>query len=172
MNPADVFKTEELATAVNSLPAGGLEQVLIGVVNSLKGSGDKKDDFWRNRVVVFMQGVWPQDVSLKSEPVATRMAQICIEAGDEFPQALKLLGGWLQPIDFVYSVFADLEEEGLCTRFPAEALDFMDRLTTAKMRYLSEDFGTCLQQIASADSALKEDDRYKKLLGFYQAKRG
>ena len=172
LNPADVFTPSELAVAVAALPTEGLEHLLSGVADGLKGSGDKRDEYWRNRVAPFMAGIWPQDISLKSEKIAVRIAQICIEAGDQFPDALNKLGGWLQPIDFVYSVFHDLEEEGLCILYPTEALEFMHRLTSPKMRYLSEDFGTCLQQIARANAALKEDYRFKQLSELNQIKRG
>lgn len=169
LDPSDVFTMKELADATRLLDQDGLERGLISLVNGLQNAGEQREDYWRNRVKLYMQGVWPDEAE-KTDEVATRVAQLCVEAGKAFPEAVDEFKGWLTPVDHGNLLFDHLHERGHDKNYPDHALDFTNRLTGDELTWLPRDFKVCLDTIGEAKPALKEDHRYKRLEKLYKTR--
>lgn len=171
LDSGEVFTKKELADATRLLDQDGLERGLISLVNGLQNAGDQREEYWRHRVKLYMQGVWPDEAE-KTEEVAVRVAQLCVEAGKAFPEAVDEFKGWLVPIEHANLIFDHLLERGHAHSYPNHALELLDRLTGTDPTWLPGDFKQCLDAIATAKPGLKDDHRYKRLEKLYKTRSG
>lgn len=161
----DGFSSEDFQKTIAALPPEGLQKVAWTLKQALEGAGDQRETYWRNKVRVFWQEMWPKHHELRTEELARTFALLCVEAVGEFPSALSDMEGWLMPIkDFDYIVMR-LCESGLCVRFPAEALRFLD-LIFVEQSWLTDELGKCLEAIVKAKPEFERDHRYQKLLAY------
>jgi hypothetical protein len=112
--------------AIGGLPQAGLRDVAQSLSQAVEGAGDKRADYWRNRVQPFWQRIWPKSRDLASDVIAESLARMCIAADSEFPAALGTVVDWLRPIEHPHYVVHRLHESGLCDRFPEAALRLLD----------------------------------------------
>ena len=96
----DTFTTTELRKAIRLLPSEGLNYVANSLVRALSGAGDQRGEYWKNRVLPFLDNIWPNSIDVISPEILIEFARLCIAAGDAFPEATERLKGWLQhPVD-------------------------------------------------------------------------
>ena len=166
MNPADVFKRPELATATKALPQEGLDNAAEMLARTLEGAGGRRAEYWKNRVKPYLKHVWPQTRDVASESIAKRFARMCVEAGGEFPAALREVRHWLQAMDYPEPVVRRLHKAKLHERFPAETLDFLDVIIAEDGYLLPKDLKECLQAICAAMPELRADHRFRRLVEY------
>jgi hypothetical protein len=164
LDPQDVFTVSELAGATQSLPPNGLKETAEALTRSVDSAGDQRADFWKNRVVRYLRRVWPNTRRFVSPSLSENLGRLCVAARGAFPEAMALLRGWLSPPEHPDYIVRLLHEEGLCSRFPAESLDFLDLLIADRHGWLPRELGTCVDQIATANPALKDDPRFVRLV--------
>ena len=163
LDPGDTFTTYELAGAIRALPAEGLQYAANALVNALEGAGDQRSDYWANRVAPFINNLWPKSRDLLSPAISQVMSRLCVAAGDAFPEALKVLSAWLQPLAHPDTAILMLNKSGLCAKFPEQALNFLGRVVGDQTLWLSSELSTCLDLIRTAAPDLVADNRYEQL---------
>jgi hypothetical protein len=161
----DGYTSEEFQTAISSLSQEGLLEVSRTLKQALQGAGDQREKYWRNKISIFLQEVWPKRHDRRTEKLAESFAQLCIEAGDEFPSALSAVANWLMPIQCSDFIVMHLCDNGLCTSFPSESLRLLDAIIKTPP-VLLEELEKCLQAIVKAKPELRQDNRYKRLMVF------
>lgn len=170
LGPTEGYTLDEFRSAIGALPQEGLEESAEALCQALEGVADQREDYWRNRVRPFWLQVWPKSRNLATPRIAESVARLAIAARSEFPAALIAVQDWLQPIQHLYDVVHPLLESGLCTRFPAEALDLLDAVV-ADQQWAPQELGQCLDQIENAEPKLARDPRYQSLRN-YSRRRG
>ncbi len=106
---------------------------------------------------------------LVTSQMTVSLARLIIATGDEFPSALDDVHNWLIPVEHPYYVVHRLLESGLCTRFPAEAALLLGYVIAGEKRqWLSEELGTCLDDIIQAAPNLEQDVQYSRLRDYYR----
>jgi hypothetical protein len=83
-------------------------------------------------------------------------------AGNRFPEAIKLLRGWLRPLQRAFSIVYKMNNSTLCNDYPKAALDLLDYLiddSTIVLGALQE----CLQKISNISPELEVNQKFKKL---------
>ena len=163
LDPRDLFDNEELTRATRALPQEGLEAAVATLAGALDGAGDQRADYWKNRVEPYLTSVFPNIHDRVSPEISEQFGQVCIAAGDAFPEALKHLRGWLQSVKFPEYLVHRLHEAGLCRRFPKQALEFLDLTIKDASQYPPSDLRECLRAIRSADTKLESDRRFRRL---------
>jgi hypothetical protein len=163
LDPADTFTSSELAGAIRALPAEGLQFAANALVNALEGAGDQRADYWTNRVVPYINNLWPKSRDRMSPAIANVMSRLCVAADDAFPEALEMLRAWLQPLAHPDSVVRMLKKSGLCAKLPEQALDFLSQVVGEQTQWLPSDLPTCLDEIRTAAPVLMADNRYEQL---------
>ena len=162
LDRGDTFTTQELAAATDALPEGGLRDSAEVLIDALEAAGERRVEYWRNRVLPYLQSIWPKGIDRKTPQVSECLGRLCIAAGDEFPEALQELRHWLQPPPYTGRLMAALKDSPLCSQFPDEALDFLVRVTGEEPP-LGSDLADCLRQIRSVAPQLEIDRRFQRL---------
>jgi hypothetical protein len=168
LEPADVFGPGELRTATRLLPPEGLQAGAEMLVRAQEGSGDKKPEYWRNRIRPYLDSVWPKTETSRTPEVSKDFARLCIATGDAFPEAVQRLRPWLQPIqDYGYLVNM-LAQTDSCRRFPAQALDWLASVIDTNCQWTPPELRNCLDDIKTADPALADSTEFKRLHTYFR----
>jgi SIR2-like protein len=83
LDPVDVFSNEELLAATGELPPAGLHECARALSQALEGAGKQGDEYWRNRISPYWQGVWPKSRNLASPIMSEDLARMAIAARGE-----------------------------------------------------------------------------------------
>lgn len=163
LEPGDIFTTAQLATAIRALPADGLHESAQALVRALEGAGDQREDYWKNRVLPFWEKIWPKSNAQASSVNAESLARLCVAAGDEFPSALAAVGNWLRVVQHPDYVICRLQEAGLSSRFPEEALRLLFIILGDQPSGLPPELRQCLDAIDQAAPNLRQDHRFMRV---------
>lgn len=162
LDPVEGYTSTDFRTAIGTLPQEGLHEVARALSQALKGAGEQREDYWKNRVRPFWQEVWPKSGDLASNSIAESLALMSIAAGGEFPSAVAAIADWLLPIEHPHYVVHQLYESGLTARFPEAALRLLDAILTDQP-WAPRELGKCLEATAQEIPSLRNDHRYQRL---------
>ena len=162
LGPTERYTVDEFRSAISALPLAGLEASAQVLSQALKGAADQREDYWRNRIQPFWQQVWPKFRDIATPRIAESLTQLAIAARGEFPAALAVVQGWLQPLEHPDSVVHLLHESSLCKRFPADALLLLNTVI-ASPPWPPSELKRCLDDIVQTDPRLAQDLRYVRL---------
>ena len=172
LDRGDTFTTNELGKAVRALPLEGLNYVANSLVRALSGAGDQRGEYWKNRVLPFLDKIWPKSIDVVSPEILKELARLCIAAGDAFSEATERLKGWLKhPVTDssrtrrANAVIRELDEAGLSKRFPDAALMLLDSLGLQDNDawLIIDQLAGCLDDIGDGNPVLMEDPGFQKL---------
>lgn len=163
LEPDDVFSRAELAEATGQLPFEGLSHVASTLVRAVEGAGDQRGEYWANRVMPYLQRIWPKTAQVGPVGVSESLARLCISAKEFFPQALSKLRAWIQAAPHPDMLIRQVSSSNLSLTFPRETLEFLD-LIVGDDGYLSPDhLRGCLDQIAAIQPELELEASFVRL---------
>jgi hypothetical protein len=171
LGPVAGYTTEEFRVAIAQLPPVGLEQVAQSLAQALGSAADKREDYWRNRVVPFWRHIWPKSRDLATERIGQSLARLCLAAGHEFPAAFETVQNWLGPIQHGHFLIKTLLDSGLCQQHPKQALQFLG-VIVGEEPWVPKELGSCLAEIGASDGSLSNDAEYCRLSDYYRRCRG
>jgi hypothetical protein len=166
LDPGDVFTRAELSAATRALPPDGLRDAANALVRQMESAGDQRAAYWANRVVPYLQDIWPKSRQHATPAIAERFGRLCIAAQDAFPEAVAQLSSWLQAQDNPFVLVHPLHEANLCSRFPKPALEFLDRVIGDQTPWLPEELGACLEAIQEAAPELVANPGFERLMAY------
>jgi hypothetical protein len=164
------FSQAELANATSDLPDDGLRPAARALVSALESAGEKRADYWTNRVKPYLQGIWPQLLARRTPAISHAFAELCVAAGNSFGDALSVLQGWLQPLRRPDTAIHDLDESQVCEEFPVDALQFLTTIVGENAEWPPEHLPSCLRKIRAAAPAIVEDSRFEALMIYVRQK--
>jgi hypothetical protein len=163
LEASEPFTKRELALATSHLPAEGLARCALSLVQALDSAGEKRIEYWQNRIRPYLKEIWPKSVDAISRSVANSFARLCMKAGDAFPDAVLRLKPWLSSASQPDVTLHEFRETGLAGKFPEEALTFLDGILRQSSLMLVEDLNACLSEIRRSEPNLEEDPRFERL---------
>lgn len=169
LEPADGFAPEEFRMAFGALPPEGLREAAQALAQAQEGSGEQREDYWKNRGRPFWNNVWPKAQNMVSPAIAEHLARIAIGAGSVFPEALNTVQAWLLPVAHPDQLTRPLAKSGLCQQFPESALELLSS-TILEPQWVSGELLDCLRQISSVKSSLQNDPGFQRLMELYRRK--
>lgn len=162
LEPSAEFTEDEFAKAIASLPIDGLKGVARSLAQAQEGAGEKRQPYWRNRVVPFWTNIYPKAQELATPEISESIARLVIATDGDFPEAMGLLGEWLSEIEHPHYTVHLFHSANLAARFPNEALTFLDRIINDQ-NWPPRELGATLVQISTASPELAEDNRFRRL---------
>ena len=157
------FTINDFATATSQLPDEGLAHAAQVLSDSLQSAGDRRTDYWQNRVKPYLRAVWPKTHNARTPQVSSQFAELLIATGDAFPHALATLRDWILPNEDTSFALHRLAESGQCARFPDEALDLLDLLVPHHLPWSADTLRENLIQIRNTKPILANDARFVRL---------
>lgn len=153
-----------LRSATEALPMRGLCDAAESLVRALESAGERRADYWRNRVLPYWRSVWPQSKHYRTPEIAESLARLCVAAGEAFPDALQTLRHWLLPLEYSERVVRPLHEQGLAEHFPEFALEMLDAVVDRNAPGpVPPSLKECLVDIRTKQANLAEDERFRRL---------
>ena len=162
LNPSDTFAPGELKKATSTLPDAGLAVAVRTLRQSLESSGSQQVASWENRIVPYLDSIWPTAGERKTKEISASLGYLCVKAGDAFAHAVDRLEDWFQPLSEPLGFLYKLPESGLCQRFPQHALKFLNALIGNEL-YSQDDLRACLRQIQDAGLSLEQEPSFHRL---------
>lgn len=156
----DVVTDKELAKATGALPPEGLKMATQTLVRSLKNAGDQAPQHWHNRILPYLQYIWPKSDMHVS--FADKFARLAIAAREAFPSAIGAVDVWLEPIEHPDLIVHVLHESKLCSKFPQDALTLLAKVITGQ-QWTPSDLRACLDEILTSWPDAVMDRRYQYL---------
>ena len=172
LDPGDTFTEEELKDATCAISPKGREIAIQALWQRLEATGDKRDNFWNDRVKPYLLLIWPQTKEYTSEGIAEQLGHLCVAAGENFPEAFETLRFWLEPIENPIYLITRLHQADICKDHPSEALKFLVLIIDNEEEWKDPLTGTylkhsklreCLEQIKQSKPELVETPEYKEL---------
>ncbi len=154
------YTTNEFRSAFKALPQQGLEKVASALIKAIKGAGEQAEEYWKHRIQPFWRNIWPKSLDLVDEKISIYLAQLVIATRDEFPNALRLMKDWLQPVSYID--FIPLQEAEFCNKFPKDTLTFLNSIINGPTLH-NQHVENCLEKIVQFAPTLAEDKQYKRL---------
>lgn len=159
------FSLRELREPMSVLPEEGLVYVLEALLQALESSGEKREEFWKNRVLPFWKEAWPKSNQLVGPRISAPLVEIIISTGSEFPSALRALSDWILPAERLEGIVSRIEMSEVCERFPADALFLLDKIV-GEDGWPASMLSQCIDRIVQADQGLAGDPRVRRLQEF------
>jgi hypothetical protein len=157
------FLRRELALATSQLPPDGLARCASSLVQALDGAGEKRTEYWRNRIRPYLKDVWPKSAEAISRPIVNSFVRLCMKADDAFPDAVSDLRPWLSSVSQDRISLHGFAETHLARRFPEHALAFLDAVARPNSFLQVGDLATCLNDILEGRPDLESDPRFEHL---------
>jgi hypothetical protein len=117
----------------------------------------------------FLEEAWPKEARYQSGSTSVQLADMAIDSGDNFPDAVKTVLPLLRPAEridmFIYHARdADSPDaEPVARLFPKETLEVLDRLIASEPEMVPYDLGAVLRIVAEAQPTLRQDLRWRRL---------
>ncbi|WP_394132728.1 anti-phage defense-associated sirtuin Dsr1 [Marinobacter nauticus] len=163
LDPGDTFSTKELAIATRSLPIEGLEEASRTLVRSLQGAGNRRQEYWENRVKPYLRNIWPKTKDQTSPLISENLARICIAAAQAFPEAFHMLRAWLEPIPHSFLVINELSASEICSQNPEEVLNFLHLIMNGNDMWPSSELEDCIEALIRAAPSLQSNRQLEEL---------
>ena len=164
------YSIEEFRLAfAEQLPLHGLEAAAQALYQALEGAGDQREEFWENRFKPFWE-IWPKSADRFTPQISKSFALLVLATGSKFPEARKLLHSWHKDSDDPHVVVQKLNNSGLCSSFPDDALTFLFQVIDQKRpwRRWQISLRECLKDIAKAAPALENNPSFQELSDYAQ----
>lgn len=164
LNRGSTFTAAELTAATEALPPAGQLRAVHTLVQTLRGAGEKRVEYWRQNIVPYFNSVWPGSSVEGTAALSAAFARLAVAADAAFPEALALVSPHLQPLQSSFQVVHELYTSGLAKRFPREALTLLSKIFGTRPTLMrSTELQACLDAIAGAERALGEDREFRRL---------
>lgn len=172
LDETSTFRRKDLRDATKKLPDDGLQHTARLLAQLVDGENDQ-GKYWKTRVKPYLRSIWPQLDVPRAELVHMYLAELCIAAGELFPDAVKTLKYWLNPLrEHAGYVVNLLHDAGHCKKSPKLALELLHRVVDTNYQWAPTKLGDCLEEITDAKEVLRNDPRYLQLVEFRRGKRG
>ena len=160
-----IFSDKEFRQLFSALPFDGLKRTAIVLCQRLESAGDKKNNFWRNRIKPFIEKIWPNQIDRSNSRLSHFLINLIIESGENFSDAVQIISCHLSPLDNGCFILKKLIDANCCKNYPQATLQLLDKVHPTKRENCLSDlyFKKCVLAIGEGNLEIKKDKLYKKL---------
>ena len=122
---------------------------------------------WKSFGRHFIEKAWPRESRCQTPATSRQFAFLAEQSGDQFHSVVKVIGPFLVHADdldsTVYGLSEDNGKASLASRFPADALELLDRLISDAPKAIPYELGGVITSISDAAPDLRNDQRWRRL---------
>lgn len=122
---------------------------------------------WRNEIRPLIEGAWPKALALQSAETARAFAQVAAAAGDDYPEAVRVVRPFLRPVARLETLAYGLRAEGIALspveRFPEAVLDLLGATVADDPQQAPWGLGELVERLATAEPQLQQKDAWIRL---------
>ena len=165
LEKVSIFSDKEFRQLFSKLPLDGLKRVAIVLRQRLESAGDKKTNYWRNRIRPFIEKIWPSRIDKSSSRLTYFLIKLAIESGENFPEAIQVISCHLTHLDDSGFIFKELIDAKCCKNYPQATLVLLDKVHPIKRIDCLCNFylKNCVLAIGESNTKIKEEKIYKRL---------
>jgi hypothetical protein len=156
------FSSNDWRRAIFALPRDGLHIAAQALYEAVESSGSQREEYWKNRGIKFWKQAWPKSNTLVSPEISESLALLCVSAGNEFPNVLNAVFGWLIPVQHSNYLVQKLSDSGNCRTHPEESLLLLNAVVS-RQAWLPSKLEDCLNQIGDAAPRLRDHNAWQHL---------
>ena len=144
------------------------EQCRREAISQLGRIGTNRQGGWVSHVIPFIENVWPRERAFRTSGLVAAWISMLDDSGSNFPAVLAAVRRHLVPVDGTplwlhrFSMVSD--ETSLTERFPNDVLTLLDAVVPNSPAALPYNLSEMLDQISEADSDLRKDRRFTRLV--------
>lgn len=158
------FPSEEIKKIFDKLPIDALPTVLICLNESIERSAENlRAAFVLDHIIPFLHEYWPKDKQQMTPKISYNLALLVIASGSAFSEMLKTCQYSLGPVSNLVDILYQLHDSGICTLFPEEALNFIDRICIEPTPFLNIYLRKCLADLSEAKPTIKNNGIFNRL---------
>ena len=129
----------------------------------LLGPVGKNDDGWRELVIPFIRGAWPNESEYRTSGTSRMWLSLLCDTGDAFPDVLDAVGDHLGEVDWRHAML-DEAMESLAQRYPRQTLGLLDRVVPdGDGQEAPYELSRVLDLLVEAKPRLNGDPRHRRL---------
>jgi hypothetical protein len=121
----------------------------------------RADYLWRERVLPWIERVWPRERRFVDQQTAGQYAMLAIATQKRFAEAVSSLASFIIPIEYWGYALNSLSDSTHPDNNPESSLHLLSLLMTKEDAPRVMDFRSLLDRIAAADPTLSEDHRFR-----------
>lgn len=156
------FRLSELNEAFFSMPVSALSTVVTTLREALSGAADKQNEYWKNRVKVFLERVWPKNREL-GDGTINQIALLCIHAKANFAEAYGILKHSLREYQDTEYFVRQLLASGLLQSYPEISLKLLNQIIADPQFRMPSKLRESLRNIGDAEPSLVTRREYIRL---------
>lgn len=133
LEQSSILTEDEVREVLEGLPVRSLG-VAANTLSQALSASEQKEEFWANRIFPLWKNSWPKSKDRMSENVVEALVRICIDSGEQFPEALSALKGCLSKIKHSDYPISKLLNSDIGQKFPNEAIELLDNIVDLRGR--------------------------------------
>jgi hypothetical protein len=142
----------------------GVAEAADRIAVALANAGDRREEYWTNRVKPLLEQVWPKSAAFRSSDESCALAEICIRAGRQFEDALDFISPWLRQAPGCRLIAMHLDQTDIPRNTPASALKLLAAIIDTNQPASPSNLRIVLDKIGSADPTLRNAPAFRRLL--------
>lgn len=165
------FGKQEITAILRGLPEEDLAHAAEALASLLEHS-EQPEELWMETVGPWIEGHWPSGPPARTTRASRSLAEIALQTGSAFPEAVEALRHRLTPFEDDHTrVDSLLEKLSFAERFPEATLVFLDALVPDELTkpWSWSSLRASLDQIAEQKPGLRDHDAYRRLDDVVQA---
>lgn len=164
----DGFTHKEIREAVRNTDSKGRAELADTLRRRVAEAGKESASFWANRAEPWIDSLWPKDRALMDTSTSKAFALASIAAGNAFERAVKTILKYVVRVNDPSLVVHQLEsakinEEPIAIVYPKSVLQLLDSIIADDAKWPSQEWRAVLDQIAQADTSLRDSVSYRRL---------
>lgn len=160
--PATLHESE-VRLVFKQASASVLEGAASCLADWVGDSGRKPENAWRQAIGPIFKKVWPQERTYRKALYTRALAQMCVNAGGAFPEALEAVRHFLLPLEGDWESLHFMISSEAPEDFPESALELVWILYGPGFEGQAHDLREVLDRIAKSDPRLEIDRRLQWL---------
>lgn len=168
----EIFQPKEVRSVLAHASTDGLVQFVRTLIDISRNAESKQSELWEGEIGPWVHKFWIDEASKHSESLSLAFAELCLETGDSFPNAVEQLKLYIRPVTaHLLFLHGFRKDEGgefvgttLAAQYPHAMLDLLDAVISSYApSYTLFGLVEALDIIGDSNIDIASDSQYQRL---------